>query len=172
MLRIMDKFVFYIHLYNWYEQNKRILPWRETDNAYYIWLSEIILQQTRVAQGMDYYLRLINRFPTIADLANASEQDVLREWQGLGYYSRDRNLHTAAIQIVSGSWNNEKGEPISFPTKYSDLIKLKGIGPYTAAAIASFSSDEKTVSKTKSLFCFRYSFLWAVANCAAFRTAS
>ena len=87
-------------LYRWYEANKRVLPWRETQDPYKIWLSEIILQQTRVAQGIDYYLRFIDRFPTVQDLANADEDEVLLLWQGLGYYSRARNLHQAAKQIV------------------------------------------------------------------------
>ncbi len=116
----------------WYNENKRDLPWRHTQDAYRIWLSEIILQQTRVAQGLEYYQRFVERFPTVRDLAEASQDEVLKLWQGLGYYSRARNLHAAAQQVCG-----------LFPTKYVDLIKLKGVGPYTAAAIASFSSDEK-----------------------------
>ncbi len=120
----------------WYEQNKRDLPWRNTKNPYKIWLSEIILQQTRVIQGLPYYLKFIEQYPNIQDLAAASEKEVLRLWQGLGYYSRARSLHTTARIIV------EKFGGI-FPNTYQDLLKLKGIGPYTAAAIASFAFDEK-----------------------------
>ena len=89
---------------DWYRQNKRELPWRQTTNPYFIWLSEIILQQTRVAQGMDYYLKFIDHYPTISDLANADEQTVLNDWQGLGYYSRARNLHAAA-KFVQTEYN-------------------------------------------------------------------
>ena len=119
---------------NWYNANKRSLPWRETKNPYKIWLSEIILQQTKVAQGLPYYCKIIAVFPTIKDLAKASEDEVLKLWQGLGYYSRARNLHSAAKEIC------EKHNGI-FPNSYKDIIKLKGIGTYTAAAIASFSFD-------------------------------
>ncbi len=114
----------------WYQENGRDLPWRSTTDPYKIWLSEIILQQTRVEQGWDYYLRFIAAFPTVEVLAKASEDEVLRLWQGLGYYSRARNLHHAAQQIVS------MGE---FPSTYSEIRKLKGVGDYTAAAIASFA---------------------------------
>ncbi len=120
---------------NWYQQNFRDLPWRNTNDAYKIWLSEIILQQTRVNQGLPYYLNFINAFPTVFDLANASEQEVLKLWQGLGYYSRARNIHFTA-KIVVEQYNG------IFPNKYAELIQLKGIGTYTAAAIASFSSNE------------------------------
>lgn len=116
---------------DWYRQNKRELPWRQTTNPYHIWLSEIILQQTRVAQGMDYYLKFIDHYPTVLDLANADEQVILNDWQGLGYYSRARNLHTAA-KFVQSKFNGE------FPSNYDDILKLKGVGSYTAAAIASF----------------------------------
>ena len=122
-------------LQSWYQDNHRDLPWRETHDAYRIWLSEIILQQTRVVQGLDYYLRFVKAFPTVTDLANATQDDVLKLWQGLGYYSRARNLHYAAQQVVT----EFKG---TFPTHYEDVRRLKGVGPYTAAAIASFSSDE------------------------------
>lgn len=123
-------------LVRWYLQNKRDLPWRNTQNPYYIWLSEIMLQQTRVAQGMPYFYSFTDNFPTVFDLANASEQQVLKLWQGLGYYSRARNLHKTA-QIVAFELNG------IFPNNYKDLLKLKGIGDYTAAAIASFSFNEK-----------------------------
>ncbi|NNT71294.1 A/G-specific adenine glycosylase [Flavobacterium sp. IMCC34852] len=119
----------------WYLQNKRDLPWRNTVNPYFIWLSEIMLQQTRVAQGLPYFLRFTKAFPTVFDLANATEEEVLKLWQGLGYYSRARNLHKTAQQVAF-EFNGE------FPRTYAELLKLKGIGEYTAAAIASFSYNE------------------------------
>jgi len=119
-------------IYIWYKQNQRDLPWRKTTDPYKIWISEIILQQTRVAQGTNYYLKFIERFPTVYDLANADETDVLKLWQGLGYYSRARNLHFAAKQIIE----NHNG---AFPSDYNAIINLKGIGPYTAAAISSIA---------------------------------
>ncbi|TRX38552.1 A/G-specific adenine glycosylase [Flavobacterium sp. ZT3R18] len=122
-------------LNKWYLQNKRDLPWRNTTDPYPIWLSEIMLQQTRVAQGTPYFLSFTTVFPTVFDLANASEEQVLKLWQGLGYYSRARNLHKTA-QIVA----HEMGGV--FPDNYTDLLKLKGVGEYTAAAIASFSYNE------------------------------
>lgn len=121
----------------WYLQNKRDLPWRKTKNPYFIWLSEIMLQQTRVAQGLDYYQKFTTNFPTVFDLANADESTVLKMWQGLGYYSRARNLHFSAKQIVS-DFNGE------FPSKFKDIIKLKGVGDYTASAIASIAFNEPT----------------------------
>jgi A/G-specific adenine glycosylase len=127
--------VFYKTLIKWYLQNKRDLPWRKTADPYPIWLSEIMLQQTRVAQGMPYFLSFTTAFPTVFDLADASEEQVLKLWQGLGYYSRARNLHKTA-QIVAHEMNGV------FPDNYKDLLKLKGIGEYTAAAIASFSYNE------------------------------
>ncbi|MCM1312041.1 MAG: A/G-specific adenine glycosylase [Bacteroides sp.] len=114
----------------WYGENHRHLPWRETRNPYLIWISEIILQQTRVAQGYDYFLRFIQRFPDVKTLAQAEEEDVLKCWQGLGYYSRARNLHVAARQVA------QRG---GFPETYQDIRSLKGVGDYTAAAIASFA---------------------------------
>ncbi len=120
----------------WFAQNKRDLPWRNQKDAYQIWLSEIILQQTRVAQGLPYFLKYIERFPTIKDFANADLDDILRIWQGLGYYSRARNMHFAAKQIM-----NDFGG--GFPSSYKELIQLKGVGAYTAAAIASIAFDEK-----------------------------
>jgi A/G-specific adenine glycosylase len=122
-------------LFKWYLQNKRDLPWRKTQNPYYIWLSEIMLQQTRVAQGTPYFLTFKTNFPTVFDLANANEEQVLKLWQGLGYYSRARNLHKTA-QYVASELSGV------FPDNYADLLKLKGIGEYTAAAIASFSYNE------------------------------
>jgi A/G-specific adenine glycosylase len=120
---------------HWYEENRRELPWRETSDPYKIWLSEIILQQTRVAQGLPYYEKFVKSFPTVFDLAEAPLQKVLRIWQGLGYYSRARNLHTCAKVVVK---EYEGG----FPDTYKELIKLKGIGPYTAAAVASIAFKE------------------------------
>ena len=122
-------------LIHWYLQNKRDLPWRNTTNPYLIWLSEIMLQQTRVAQGLPYFLAFTEAFPTVFDLANADEEQVLKLWQGLGYYSRARNLHATAKYIA----NELNGE---FPNNYKGLIRLKGVGEYTAAAIASFSYNE------------------------------
>ncbi len=119
----------------WYEQNKRTLPWREDPHPYKIWLSEIILQQTRVAQGLPYFQRFIAAFPTIEHLAKADEESVLKLWQGLGYYSRARNLHHTAIEIHQNR-NNQ------FPVTFTELIKLKGVGEYTAAAIASIAFHE------------------------------
>lgn len=119
-------------IHKWYHFNHRDLPWRQTNDAYRIWISEIILQQTRVAQGTAYYLRFIERFPTVSDLASAHEDEVLKLWQGLGYYSRARNLHAAAKTIV----NDYAG---TFPGSYEEIVKLKGIGPYTAAAVASIA---------------------------------
>ncbi|MEN9699727.1 MAG: hypothetical protein RLZZ301_925 [Bacteroidota bacterium] len=119
-------------LISWYEQHKRDLPWRHSLDPYCIWLSEIILQQTRVDQGLAYYYKFTENYPTVTDLAHASETEVLRTWQGLGYYSRARNLHQTAQLVV-----NEFGGV--FPTTYEGLLRLKGIGPYTAAAIASFA---------------------------------
>jgi A/G-specific adenine glycosylase len=121
----------------WYEQNKRPLPWRETRDPYKIWLSEVILQQTRVAQGTDYYQRFLVTFPDVQCLAAADEQDVLKLWQGLGYYSRARNMHHTAKEVVQ----NSNG---IFPHSSAGLKKLKGIGDYTAAAIASICFDEST----------------------------
>jgi len=124
-------------LIDWYLHNKRNLPWRATLNPYNIWLSEIILQQTRVDQGMSYYFKFIEDFPNIKQLALASEEQVLKLWQGLGYYSRARNLHFSAKYIM----NELNGE---FPTTYNELIKLKGVGDYTASAIASICFNEVT----------------------------
>ena len=121
-------------LARWYETHKRELPWRSNPTPYYVWLSEIILQQTRVNQGFDYFIRFVERWPTINDLAQATEEEVLKMWQGLGYYSRARNLHKCARQVVE----NHGGE---FPRDYEKLKKLQGIGNYTAAAIASIAFD-------------------------------
>lgn len=119
----------------WYLSNKRDLPWRGSTDAYVIWLSEIILQQTRVEQGLPYFLSFLENYPTVADFASASETQILKLWQGLGYYSRGRNMLYTARQV------REKHDGI-FPVRYQELITLKGIGDYTASAIASFSSGE------------------------------
>ena len=147
----MNKELLYQKLGEWYEQNHRILPWRETDDPYKIWISEIILQQTRVAQGMEYYHRLITRFPDIQSLADAQEDEVLLYWQGLGYYSRARNLHKAAqlmknheiFHLSKGEKEGDeamrrkvKGEEI-----FAALKSMPGVGDYTAGAIASFAFD-------------------------------
>jgi len=129
--------VFSNTLTHWYLQNKRELPWRKSRDPYFIWLSEVMLQQTRVAQGLSYYLKFTTTFPTVFDLAKADESIVLKMWQGLGYYSRARNLHAAAKHIAF-ELNGE------FPTSYLEIIKLKGIGDYTASAIASICFDEAT----------------------------
>lgn len=117
---------------SWFQENGRALPWRETKDPYAIWLSEIILQQTRIAQGWEYWERFMAQYPKVEDLAAASEDDVLRLWQGLGYYSRARNLHAAAKQIVALG---------KFPDTLEDIKSLKGVGDYTAAAIGSFAFD-------------------------------
>lgn len=122
-------------LIRWYQYQHRDLPWRRTLNPYKIWLSEVILQQTRVTQGLPYYERFVKNYPTVADLAAAPEQEVIRLWQGLGYYSRARNLHQTAQYIAYHLGG-------IFPKTYTALLKLKGIGPYTAAAIASFAYNE------------------------------
>jgi len=119
-------------LITWYNINKRDLPWRNINDPYKIWLSEIILQQTQVIQGLNYYLKFVENFPTVTDLANAPEDVVMRLWQGLGYYSRARNLHSAAKFIQ----NTHKGV---FPKTYNEIKELKGVGDYTAAAVASFA---------------------------------
>ena len=124
--------VFPTTLLRWFKDFGRDLPWRHTRDPYLIWLSEIILQQTRVEQGRDYWWRFVDRWPTVELLAGATEDEVLRQWQGLGYYSRARNLHAAACQVV------ELG---GFPRSVEELCKLRGVGEYTAAAIASFAFD-------------------------------
>lgn len=124
-------------LISWYSIHKRELPWRKTKDPYFIWLSEIILQQTQITQGLPYYEAFVNQYPTVDDLAYADEHDILKLWQGLGYYSRARNLHTTA-KIIVEQLNGE------FPKTYEGLIKLKGIGDYTASAIASICYGEPT----------------------------
>jgi A/G-specific adenine glycosylase len=126
-------------LFKWYNENGRNLPWRRTRDPYKIWVSEIILQQTRVNQGLEYYHQFINHFPTIESLAKADENEVLKNWEGLGYYSRARNMHFTAREIM----DKHNGK---FPAKYKDLLNLKGVGPYTAAAIASFAFNEKVAA--------------------------
>ncbi|WEK19468.1 MAG: A/G-specific adenine glycosylase [Candidatus Pedobacter colombiensis] len=126
---------FQSEIVTWYLNYKRALPWRDTKDAYIIWLSEVILQQTRVEQGLPYFNRFLENYPTVLDFAAASETQILKLWQGLGYYSRGRNMLFTAKQVRD--FHDGK-----FPTKYDELIKLKGIGEYTAAAIASFSANE------------------------------
>ena len=134
-------------LVSWYHQHKRDLPWRNTTNPYFIWLSEIILQQTRVEQGRPYYEHFISKYPDVGILALASTDEVMRSWQGLGYYSRARNLHFAAKQVL----NDYNG---SFPNTYTELLKLKGVGEYTAAAIASFAFKEASPVLDGNVFRF------------------
>ena len=122
-------------LVQWYQTNKRELPWRSTSDAYIIWLSEIILQQTRVEQGLPYFYRFLEKYPDVSSFAAAAEDDILKLWQGLGYYSRGRNMLKTARMVQE----IYKGE---FPKNYEQLIRLEGIGQYTAAAIASFSANE------------------------------
>ena len=128
--------IFEEEITRWYKLNKRDLPWRKTRDPYLIWLSEIILQQTRVNQGLSYYEKFSEKYPTVQDLANEKEDEVLKLWQGLGYYSRARNMHFTAKYIVE----NLNGK---FPSSYDEILKLKGVGEYTAAAVASFSFNEK-----------------------------
>lgn len=135
----------------WYLKNKRQLPWRKTKNPYLIWLSEIILQQTRIDQGTSYYIKFSNKFPNVKSLANANEDEVLKLWQGLGYYSRARNLHKTAIYVAEDLQG-------LFPDNYDDLIKLKGVGDYTASAIASicFHENKAVVDGNVYRFLSRY----------------
>ncbi|EAY26968.1 A/G-specific adenine glycosylase [Microscilla marina] len=141
----MDKHLFANSILNWYAKNKRDLPWRHTKDPYKIWLSEIILQQTRVKQGLPYYQKFVETYPLVQDLASADEQNVLRLWQGLGYYSRARNLHTAAKFV-----HHERGGV--FPESYQELLKMKGVGDYTASAIASFAYNEKVAVVDGNVF--------------------
>ncbi|HZH54076.1 MAG TPA: A/G-specific adenine glycosylase [Sphingobacteriaceae bacterium] len=126
---------FSAEIVRWYQENKRDLPWRHTRDPYVIWLSEIILQQTRVDQGRPYFERFLEQYPTVQAFSQASEDEILRLWQGLGYYSRARNMHRAAKQVME----HYQGQ---FPTAYHELLQLKGIGEYTASAISSFAADE------------------------------
>jgi A/G-specific adenine glycosylase len=141
----MNNKAFSKKIIQWYEENKRCLPWRETTDPYKIWLSEIILQQTRVAQGLPYYEHFVKTFPTVFSLAKAPQQQVLRLWQGLGYYSRARNLLTCAKMVVDDFGGR-------FPNSYQELKKLKGIGPYTAAAIASIAFKESVAVVDGNVF--------------------
>jgi A/G-specific adenine glycosylase len=132
-------------LTHWYSNNKRNLPWRETKDPYNIWLSEIILQQTQVKQGLPYYEAFVKEFPSVFHLAKAQESKVLKLWQGLGYYSRARNLHATAKFVVSELHG-------VFPNNYKDLLKLKGVGDYTASAIASICFNEATAVVDGNVF--------------------
>jgi A/G-specific adenine glycosylase len=142
---LINQDTFAFRLIEWYRYHKRDLPWRHTQDPYLIWLSEIILQQTRVKQGLPYYLAFSKQFPTIFDLAAAPEQEVLRLWQGLGYYSRARNMQQTAQYVV----NQFAGV---FPNTYQSLLQLKGIGPYTAAALASFAFKESVAVLDGNVF--------------------
>ncbi|TVQ89655.1 MAG: A/G-specific adenine glycosylase [Bacteroidetes bacterium] len=145
---------FTTRLLHWYHKNHRDLPWRDTKDPYKIWLSEIILQQTRIAQGIQYYYRFIEKFPNVKSLAATTEDEVLSLWQGLGYYSRARNLHETAKNIV----DKYEGR---FPESYNELLALKGVGPYTAAAIASiaFGKNFATVDGNVSRVIARYFYI-------------
>ena len=132
---IYSDYQYSMAIIDWYKKNKRDLPWRNTNDPYQIWISEIILQQTRVIQGLDYYSRFLRRFPDIQSLAEAEQEEVLKYWQGLGYYARARNMHEAAKSIQS----NFQGV---FPQRYEDILTLKGVGSYTAAAIASLAWNQ------------------------------
>lgn len=125
----------FLKLIDWYNRNKRDLPWRQTSDPYLIWLSEVILQQTRVEQGLPYYLNFAKQYPTVKSLAKANDDEVMKMWQGLGYYNRAKNMLRTAREVVQ-SYDG------IFPENYDGLITLKGIGPYTAAAIASFAFNE------------------------------
>lgn len=135
----------------WYDENKRSFLWRETKDPYKIWLSEVILQQTRTDQGIPYYERFLKTFPTVKHLALANENSVLKLWQGLGYYSRARNLHSTAQYIYKECGGK-------FPTTFNSLIKLKGVGDYTASAISSICYDlpEAVVDGNVFRFLSRY----------------
>ncbi|MEL6926175.1 MAG: A/G-specific adenine glycosylase, partial [Bacteroidota bacterium] len=129
-----NKLTFTESLMRWFQSNHRPLPWKGIKNPYFIWLSEIILQQTRVEQGLPYYQRFIATYPRVEDLAKAPEDDVMKLWEGLGYYSRARNLHATA-KIITNEYGGK------FPADYKSILSLKGVGPYTAAAIVSFAFD-------------------------------
>lgn len=131
---VLSKKKFTELLFTWHNSNPREMPWKQTSDPYSIWVAEIILQQTRVMQGTSYYLNFIQKFPTIIKLANAREDEVLKIWEGLGYYSRARNMHAAAIKIC----HEHKGK---FPESYESILGMKGVGPYSAAAISSFAFD-------------------------------
>lgn len=137
MINFIDQFQYFTSkLINWYEANKRDLPWRNTNDPYKIWLSEIILQQTKVSQGLNYYLKFVKNYPNVESLSEAEEDSILKDWQGLGYYSRARNLHASAKYIHKELDGN-------FPDTYEKIKKLKGVGDYTASAISSFVFNEK-----------------------------
>ena len=142
---MLEKMSFNSNLINWFDKNKRELPWRKSNDPYKIWLSEIILQQTQVKQGLPYYNKFLENYPTVYELARSTEDEVLKNWQGLGYYSRARNLHSTAKYIV----RELNGV---FPKKHIDLIKLKGVGDYTASAIASICFDESVAVLDGNVF--------------------
>ena len=134
-------------LIHWYQKNKRDLPWRKTKDPYKIWISEVILQQTRVNQGLPYYIKFLDRYPSLYDLSLANEKEVLLLWQGLGYYKRAINLLESAKTIVKKNNGN-------FPSNFDDIIKLKGVGDYTASAISSICYGEKEVVVDGNVFRF------------------
>lgn len=133
------------NLVDWFEKNQREMPWRETSNPYYIWLSEVMLQQTQVKTVIDYYYRFIHRFPTISELSKADEDEVLKYWEGLGYYSRARNFHTA-IKEVDSNYNGE------VPSEPENFGKLKGVGPYTKAAVMSIAFNHSLATVDGNVF--------------------
>jgi A/G-specific adenine glycosylase len=145
IIKGMGRRYFSDKIVKWYLDHKRSLPWRDTTDPYRIWLSEVILQQTRVNQGLSYYQQFVRNYPAVTDLAKASEQQILRLWQGLGYYSRARNLHKCAKTVVEFYNGN-------FPKTYKELLALPGIGDYTAAAIASFAFGEAVAVVDANVF--------------------
>jgi A/G-specific adenine glycosylase len=152
-------------LLDWYAENRRQLPWRESSDPYKIWVTEIIMQQTRIEQGLAYFNRFLEKFPDIFHLANASEDEVLNIWQGLGYYSRARNMHKTAKKVVCDLQG-------IFPLTYNELLKLTGIGPYTAAAISSICGGEKKLALDGNLnrILARYFGIESLAGSSDFKT--
>ncbi|MEO1256118.1 MAG: A/G-specific adenine glycosylase, partial [Bacteroidota bacterium] len=159
----MERQRFSDKLIGWYTERKRDLPWRKTKDPYRVWLSEIILQQTRVEQGLPYYQKFTTTYPTVYDLASADEQEVLRLWQGLGYYSRAINLHKTAKKIVDLNHG-------VFPQTYERILQLKGIGPYTAAAISSFCFGEERPVVDGNVFRFASRFFGIKEDIAKAKT--
>jgi A/G-specific adenine glycosylase len=161
-----EEMTFTQKLLRWYHENHRDLPWRHTSDPYMIWISEIIFQQTRISQGLDYYLRFTGKYPDVASLAAAREEDILKMWQGLGYYSRARNLHKAARSVMTDHGG-------VFPSDYKEIRKLSGIGDYTAAAIASvaFGLPHPVVDGNVLRFFSRYFGITGPVNSAAGKSA-
>lgn len=142
---MLNESTFKKNLIKWFNENQREMPWRETSNPYYIWLSEVMLQQTQVKTVIDYYHKFISRFPTIEDLSQANEDEVLKYWEGLGYYSRARNFHTAVKEVAS----EYKGVVPSTPDRFG---KLKGVGPYTQAAVLSIAFNKPLATVDGNVF--------------------